>query len=89
MKISSCAWLLLAWVLWIRTEGPASNSWAALTGFANQGQCIANMKEKLNVWRQFKDAKFTANTVTFTETNTTMTYLCLPDSEDPRQKPKT
>lgn len=46
------------------------------------------MKEKLDLWRQFKDAKFTGNAVTFTETNTTMTYYCLIDAEDPRRKPK-
>ena len=46
------------------------------------------MKEKLDVWRTFKDAKFTKNSVTFTGNKSTMTYLCLPDSEDPRRKPK-
>jgi hypothetical protein len=45
------------------------------------------MKEKLNVWRQFKDAKFTGNAVTFTENRTTVSYYCLPDTEDPRRKP--
>jgi len=59
-----------------------------MTGFANEQQCLANMKEKLDVWRQFKDAKFTKNSVTFAGNRTTMTYLCLPDSEDPRRKPK-
>jgi hypothetical protein len=46
------------------------------------------MKEKLDLWRQFKDTKFTANAVTFTDTHTTMSYFCLPDTEDPRHKPK-
>lgn len=45
------------------------------------------MKEKLDTWRQFKDAKFASNSVTFTGNNSTMSYLCLPDAEDPR-KPK-
>jgi hypothetical protein len=40
------------------------------------------------VWRQFKDAVIGDNTVTFTDNNTTMTYICLSDDEDPRRKPK-
>jgi len=51
-------------------------------------QCEANMKEKLDVWRAFKDAKFTKNSVTFTDNNSMMTFLCLPDTEDPRVKSK-
>lgn len=47
---------------------------------------MANMKEKLDLYRQFKDAKFAGNTVTFTENKMTMTFYCLPDSEDPRRK---
>jgi hypothetical protein len=43
------------------------------------------MKEKLDVWRKFKDAKFSGNSVTFTESKATTTYICLPDSEDPRK----
>jgi len=43
------------------------------------------MKEKLDMWRQFKDAKFEGNTVTFISNNSSMTYLCLPDAEDPRK----
>ena len=43
------------------------------------------MKDKLDMWRQFKDAKFEGNTVTFTSNNSSMTYLCLPESEDPRR----
>ena len=50
---------------------------------------MANMKEKLDLYRQFKDAKFTGNAVTFTENKTTMSFYCLPDSEDPRRKPVT
>ena len=88
MKKFCCIGLLLAWVLWIRTHGPKSDDWAGMTGFATQEQCLANMKEKLDVWRQFKDAKFTKNSVTFTGNKTTMTYLCLPDTEDPRVKPR-
>jgi hypothetical protein len=37
------------------------------------------------MWRQFKDAKFAPNSVTFTGNNSTMTYVCLPDAEDPRK----
>ena len=44
------------------------------------------MREKLDFWRQFKDAKFAGNAVTFTDNKTTVTYYCLPDSEDPRRK---
>jgi len=43
------------------------------------------MKDKLDMWRQFKDAKFEGNTVTFTSNNSSMTYLCLPEAEDPRK----
>jgi hypothetical protein len=88
MKKYYCLGLLLTWILWIRTQGPAVDSWSAAPGFANQEKCLASMKEKLDLWRQFKDARFTGNAVTFTETNTTMTYYCLIDTEDPRRKPK-
>lgn len=76
--------ILLAWVLWIRTQGPAVNDWTGVSGFATEQQCLANLKEKLDTWKQFKDAKFAKNIVTFTGNNTTMTYQCLHDSEDPR-----
>jgi hypothetical protein len=88
VKTGCCLVLILAWALWIRTQGPTADSWAAATGFANQEKCLASMKEKLDLWRQFKDTKFTANAVTFLDTNTTMSYFCLPDTEDPRRKPK-
>jgi hypothetical protein len=45
------------------------------------------MKDKLDMWRQFKDAKFSGNSVTFTTNNSSMTYLCLPENEDPRKTP--
>jgi hypothetical protein len=86
---TSCFWaLLLAWVLWIRTQGPTADSWVGAPGFLNQEKCLASMKEKLDLWRQFKDAKFASNAVTFTDTKTTLTYYCLRDTEDPRRKPK-
>ena len=78
--------VLLAWTMWIRTQGPAPESWTAATGFQDQQKCQANMREKLDFWRQFKDAKFAGNAVTFTDNRTTVTYYCLPDSEDPRRK---
>jgi hypothetical protein len=80
--------VLIAWVLWIRTQGPKADSWNALPGFKGREQCAANMKEKLAVWRQFKDAVIGDNTVTFTQSNTTMTYICLSDDDDPRRKAK-
>jgi hypothetical protein len=76
--------ILLGWVLWIRTQGPAVDDWSGVAGFGTEQQCIANQKEKMDTWKQFKDAKFAKNMVTFTGNNTTMTYQCLPDSEDPR-----
>ena len=88
MRKSSYWALLLAWVLWTRTQGPTADSWVAASGFLNQDKCLASMREKLDLWRQFKDAKFTPNAVTFTDTKTSMTYYCLPDTEDPRRKPK-
>jgi hypothetical protein len=84
-----CYWgVLIAWVLWIRTQSPTTDSWNALPGFESRARCAVNAKEKLAVWRQFKDAVIGDNTVTFTENNTTMTYICLSDDEDPRRKPK-
>lgn len=80
--------VLIAWVLWIRTQSPTSDSWNALPGFDNRETCAANAKEKLAVWRQFKDAVISDNTVTFTENNTTMTYICLSDDDDPRRQQK-
>jgi len=88
MKKSCYLALLLAWVRWIRTQGPGVDSWTGASGFQNQAKCLASMKEKLDLWRQFKDTKFAGNAVTFTDTRTTMIYYCLPDSEDPRRKAK-
>ena len=79
--------IVLAWVLWIRTQGPAVNDWTGVGGFATERQCLANLKEKLDTWKHFQDAKFGKNMVTFTGNNTTMTYYCLTDSEDPRRTP--
>jgi hypothetical protein len=87
MKKSCYLAVLLAWVLWTRTQGPTADSWTGASGFQNQEKCLANMKEKLDIWRQFRDAKFAGNAVTFTENKTTVTYYCLPESEDPRRKP--
>ena len=78
---------LVAWTLWIRTQTPTSDSWNATPGLPNQEKCAASIKEKLDTWRQFKDAVFNGNSVTFTGNNSTMTYLCLPDNEDPRNTP--
>ena len=86
MKRSCLFGLLFMWVLWTRTQGPASSEdWVGSAGFKDEAQCTANMKEKLDVWRKFKDAKFSGNSVTFTESKATTTYMCLPDSEDPRK----
>ena len=78
--------VMIAWVLWIRTQSPKTDSWNALPGFQNREQCAANMKEKLAVWRGLKDTVVGENTVTFTGSNTTMTYICLTEDEDPRRK---
>ena len=80
--------ILLAWVLWIRTQGPGVDDWTGLSGFANEQQCLVNLKEKMDTWKQFKDAKFGKNVVTFTDNNTAMTYQCLPDNQDPRSQGK-
>jgi hypothetical protein len=87
MKRACCLGLLLAWTLWTRTQTPTSESWLPAPGLPSREKCQASIKEKLDVWRQFKDAKFSGNSVTFTGNNSTMTYLCLPDSEDPRKTP--
>ena len=86
MRKYCCLLLLLMWVLWTRSSGPAPDSWTAATGFASAEKCLASVKEKLDTWRQFKDAKFTKNSVTFTDNNSTLTYLCLQDNEDPRKR---
>jgi hypothetical protein len=83
---NSCCWgLLLIWVLWTHTKGPTTDDWLGAPGFASKEKCEASMKEKLDMWRAFKDAKFSKNSVTFTSNNSSMTYLCLPDTEDPRK----
>ncbi|HET7394391.1 MAG TPA: hypothetical protein VFK25_11405 [Candidatus Binatia bacterium] len=79
--------LAIAWTLWIRTQGPTSDSWNAAPGLPTEQRCAASIKEKLDVWRQFKDATFTGNSVTFSSNNTTMSYYCLPEAEDPRKTP--
>ena len=66
---------------------PTTDSWNALPGFESRERCAVSAKEKLAVWRQFKDAVISDNTVTFTENNTTMTF-CLSDDDDPRRKPR-
>ena len=75
----------MAWTMWIRTQSPTSDSWNAAPGFGTEQRCAASIKEKLELWRQFKDAVFTENRVTFTGNNTAMSYYCLPESEDPRK----
>ena len=80
--------LLLTWTLWTRTQSPTSDNWVAAPGLGSQAKCEASMKEKLDLWKQFKDSKFGNNAVTFTNNNTTMSYFCLPESEDPRKQAK-
>lgn len=81
------ALLALAWTLWIRTQSPTANTWNAAPGFPSEQRCAASMKEKLDLWRQFKDATFAGNSVTFTSNKATMSYYCLQDHEDPRKLP--
>ena len=85
MRKSFCLLMLLMWVLWTRSSGPAPDSWTGTSGFASEDNCLASVKEKLEVWRHFKDAKFTKNSVMFTGNNSSLTYQCLPDNEDPRK----
>lgn len=87
MKKLNYVIIVLAWVLWIRTQGPAVNDWTGAGSFATQQQCLANLKEKLDTWKHSQDARFVRNMVIFTGNNTTMTYYCLPDGEDPRKSP--
>jgi hypothetical protein len=88
MGKSCCLGLLLVWVMWIRTQAPGTDSWSGVSGYANRERCLLSVKEKMDVWRQFKDAVFTNNAVTFTGSNTRFTYLCLPDTDDPRPNVK-
>ena len=88
MKKACYLTLLLAWTLWTRTTSPTSDTWSAAPGFSNQEKCQTSMKDKLDLWKQFKDSKFEKNTVTFTTNNSSMTYVCLPESEDPRKTAK-
>jgi hypothetical protein len=87
MKKACYLTLLLTWTLWTRTQSPTSDTWGAAPGLGSQAKCEASMKEKLELWKQFKDSKFGNNAVTFTNNNTTMSYFCLPEAEDPRNKP--
>ena len=81
--------LLLTWTIWTRTITPTSDNWSAAPGLGSRDKCLSSVKEKLDMWKQFKDAKFEkTNSVTFTTNNTTMSYLCLPDAEDPRKPEK-
>ncbi|HEY7166805.1 MAG TPA: hypothetical protein VIB79_19725 [Candidatus Binatia bacterium] len=82
----SCLFTLaVLWVMWIRTQSPTAEDWTQMSGFVSETQCAANMKEKLDIWKAFSDAKFAGNSVTFTGNKTTVSYLCLPDTEDPRK----
>ena len=80
--------LLLTWTIWTRTISPTSDTWLPAPGLGSRDKCLASVKEKLDMWKQFKDAKFEKNTVIFTSNNSSMTYLCLPDGEDPRKPAK-
>jgi hypothetical protein len=77
--------LVLLWTLWTRTQTPTSDSWIAAPGLGSQAKCQASIKDKLETWKHFKDAKFGPDSVTFTSNNTTMVYVCLPEAEDPRK----
>lgn len=66
-----------------------SDSWSAAPGLGSQEKCLASAKDKLDMWKQFKDAKFDKNTVIFTGNNSSMSYVCLPDGQDPRKPAKT
>ena len=89
MKKACYLTMMLAWVLWTKTTSPISDTWSAVPGFNTQEKCQTSMKDKLDMWKQFKDSKFEKNTVTFTSNNSSMTYVCLPESEDPRKPAKT
>src|ERR1043166_9077234 len=58
--------------MWIRTQSPTAEDWTQISGFISETQCTANMKEKLDVWKAFSDAKFVGNSVTFTGNKTTV-----------------
>jgi hypothetical protein len=85
MKRACCLAVLLTWTIWTRTQTQTSDTWSPAPGFPSQEKCQASVKEKLDIWRQFKDAKFDGNTVTFSNNDSMMTYLCLPENEDPRK----
>lgn len=88
MKKACYLALLLTWTLWIRTISQSTDTWSAAPGLASEDKCLASVKEKLVMWKQFKDAKFEKNTVIFTSNNSSMSYLCLPDGDDPRKPAK-
>ncbi|HET9916375.1 MAG TPA: hypothetical protein VFQ89_04655 [Candidatus Binatia bacterium] len=88
MKIAGYLALLLTWTLWIRTISPSSDTWSAAPGLASEDKCLASVKDKLDMWKQFKDAKFENNTVIFTSNSSSMSYLCLPEEDDPRKPAK-
>jgi hypothetical protein len=85
MNKACCLGLLLMWTLWTHTESATLNKWEAAPGLASQDKCQASMNDKLEMWKQFKDSKLGKNAVTFTNNNTTMTYVCLPEDQDPRK----
>jgi len=88
MKIAGYLALLLTWTLWIRTISPSSDTWSAAPGLASEDKCLASVKDKLDMWKQFKDAKFENNTVIFTSNGSSMSYFCLPEGDDPRKPAK-
>ena len=85
----SCTLILLAWIMWMHTEGPQTDSWTQLTGFATERQCQDSVADKLATWKHFNDAKFSGTSVAFSENKMSLTYLCLAENEDPRKtKPR-
>ena len=79
--------LLLLWTLWTRTQTSTSDSWVFERGLVSKEKCQTSVKEKLDTWRQFKDAEFDGNSVTFIDNTSAMTYLCLPENEEPQKAP--
>ena len=88
MKKACYLALIVTWTLWIRTISQTSDTWSAAPGLASQDKCLASVKDTLDMWKQFKDAKFEKNTVIFTSNNSSMSYVCLPDGDDPRKPAK-
>jgi hypothetical protein len=101
-KCSRLIGLLLAWVMWSKTEkifpfDPTYERWIFAEAFSTQSQCLSMVRDSLEKMKklpeQFPTLKgmftnFNEQGYLFNSDSSILrtTYLCVPDTIDPRPK---